>query len=79
MAEERSLQIIFGEVLRQFRLTNGFTQEKLAELTELHDRYISLLERGLRQPSLTTIFKLSHALNISPIELLKPVVKKYKN
>lgn len=62
---------IFGTVLRELREKKKLSQEKLAEYCDLDRTYISLLERGLRQPTLTTLFKLSDALNIKPSELIK--------
>ena len=64
---------VFGKVLRELREGNNISQEKLAEYCDLDRTYISLLERGLRQPTITTIFKLSKALNISPSALIEKV------
>jgi transcriptional regulator with XRE-family HTH domain len=64
---------VFGKVLRELRETNHISQEKLAEYCELDRTYISLLERGLRQPTITTIFKLAKALNTSPSMLIEIV------
>jgi transcriptional regulator with XRE-family HTH domain len=64
---------IFGRVLRELRESNNISQEKLAEYCDLDRTYISLLERGLRQPTITTLFKLSKALNISPSDFIKKV------
>ena len=66
----------FAEVLKELRHKQGLSQEELAERCGLHDRYISFMERGLRQPTITTIFKLSKALNILPSDLIKQVEKK---
>ena len=66
----------FAEVLQELRHDRGLSQEKLAEMSELHDRYISFLERGLRKPTIVTIFKLSKALGIHPYELVKLVEDK---
>ena len=63
----------FAKVLQELRHESGLSQEELAEKCNLHDRYISFLERGLRQPTITTIFKLAKALNISPSQLIKKV------
>ena len=63
----------FGKVLREIREKNHISQEKLAEHCDLDRTYISLLERGHRQPTITTIFKLSKALNISPSSLIEKV------
>lgn len=69
---------IFGTVLRELRENKKLSQEKLAEFCDLDRTYISLLERGLRQPTLTTLFKLSDALNIKPSELVEMVDIKLK-
>jgi len=63
----------FAKVLQELRHERGLSQEELAEKCDLHDRYISFLERGLRQPTITTIFKLAKALNITPTELINRV------
>ena len=52
----------FGRVIRKRREATGVSQEALADRAGLHRTYISLLERGLRNPSLTVIAKLAKAL-----------------
>ena len=64
---------VFGKVLVEYRTKSGLTQEKLAELAGYDRTYISLLERGLRQPTLTTIFDISKALGLSPTQLIKSI------
>lgn len=64
------LEQAFGRILRDFRNKAKLSQEKLAQESNLDRTYISLLERGLRQPSLTTIFHLASALNISSTEII---------
>jgi transcriptional regulator with XRE-family HTH domain len=64
---------VFGKVLRTLRENNNLSQEKLAEYCDLDRTYISLLERGHRQPTISTIFKIAGALDISPSELVKKV------
>ncbi len=61
---------VFGKVLADHRNRVGLTQEKLAELAGLDRTYISLLERGLRQPTITTLFNLSKALGVSPSSII---------
>jgi transcriptional regulator with XRE-family HTH domain len=63
----------FGKILRQHRKKVGVSQEQLANLANLDRTYISLLERGKRQPSLKTIFLISSVLNILPSELIYDV------
>lgn len=69
---------LFGTILREIRTKKGISQEKLAEYCDLDRTYISLLERGLRQPTLTTIFKLAESLEISPSELIQLTEKRMK-
>ena len=63
----------FGKILQQIRKNKNISQEKLAFASDLDRTYISLLERGHRQPTLITIFKLAKALSISPTELIRAV------
>lgn len=60
----------FGKVLRRTRLEAGFTQEGLAFAAELQRNYISLMERGHHEPTLSTLISLSNALERSPMDLL---------
>jgi len=64
---------IFGEVLRELRTKRGLSQEEFGFECELHRTYISLLERGKRIPSLTTIIQLATALRIPPSEIVRTV------
>jgi predicted transcriptional regulator len=54
----------FGVQLKSIREQEGFSQEDLARLTGMDRTFISLMERGLRQPTLTTLSKISVALEI---------------
>lgn len=60
----------FGQVLLECRLKSGLSQEKLALAASLDRTYISLLERGLRQPTLTTVFKIAEILEIAPATMI---------
>jgi transcriptional regulator with XRE-family HTH domain len=68
-----NLQTAFGEELRELRQQQGFSQENLALECELDRTFISLLERGKRQPTLETLFKLAEALNAAPSEIIAKV------
>lgn len=67
----------FGRVLRRLRLAAGFTQEQLGHETGLQRNYVSLMERGVNQPTITTLFKLAAVLNISASEMIAEVEKSY--
>jgi transcriptional regulator with XRE-family HTH domain len=57
-----SIQHAFGRALRSRREREGLSQEELGFASEIHRTYISELERGLKNPSLTTIARLAEAL-----------------
>jgi len=63
----------FGSALRSFRTEKGLSQEDLADQSSLHRTYISQLERGLKSPSLSTIWRLSTALRMHPHKLVEAV------
>lgn len=65
--------LAFGKALRQRRKEAGFTQEQLALEAEIQRNYVSLIERGINQPTITIIFKLAKALKCSPSALVKDV------
>ena len=60
----------FARTLSELRQERHLTQETLAFESGYHPKYISLLERGLYSPSLTTILELAEVLQISGAELL---------
>ena len=77
MAKAPSLELAFGRVLRGMRRRASFSQETLALECDLDRSYISILERGLHQPSLRTVFKLANVLGVPPSDLVKGVEKKH--
>jgi eukaryotic-like serine/threonine-protein kinase len=57
----------FGQLLQQYRVAAGLTQELLAELAGLSTRGISDLERGVNtRPRSYTLQQLARALSLSP-------------
>ncbi|HGM5142511.1 helix-turn-helix domain-containing protein [Stenotrophomonas maltophilia] len=68
--DSKLVQIAFGQVLREVRSSQGMSQQSLALNSDLDRTYVSLLERGLRQPTLTTIYALSRTLHIDPAHLV---------
>lgn len=62
---------IIGDNIRYYRKKAGLSQEKLAELTDLHRTYIGSVERGERNISALNIVKIASALKVKPYILLK--------
>lgn len=61
----------FGRALREARVARGYSQEGLALDSDVDRSYVSLLERGVRQPSLLMIHSLAAVLGLRPFELVK--------
>jgi transcriptional regulator with XRE-family HTH domain len=55
----------FGRAVRARRTAAGISQEKLAERSGLHPTYISMVERGVRNPTLDASARLARALKVS--------------
>ena len=72
MAENVELKK-FGDRVRQLRKAKGISQEKLAELADLHRNYIGGIERGERNLALINIVRLARALGVSPSQLLEDI------
>lgn len=63
----------FGLILQELRKEKAYTQEELAHRSNLDRTYISLLERGLRTPTIVTLFKISAALEIQPEDFVSKI------
>jgi transcriptional regulator with XRE-family HTH domain len=69
----KAVALAFGKVLRETRAASGLTQEQLGFEADLQRNYISELELGLKQPSVTTLFKISRALKIKPEKFVRRI------
>ena len=63
----------FGKILREIRLEAGLTQEQLGLEAGIRRTFVSVLELGEQQPTLTTITKLAKALEIKPSAMIARV------
>jgi transcriptional regulator with XRE-family HTH domain len=63
----------FGRVLRQLRKKRGLTQEALSLEADVQRNFVSLIELGQNQPTVTTIFKLAAALGTKPSKIMELV------
>jgi len=73
MSEITEINQCFANVLISLRKKNKFSQEALAEKADLDRTYISLLERGLRQPTIKTIFAIASAFQLPPHQIIQAV------
>lgn len=61
---------VVAKNIRQFRRDRGWSQEDLSFEAGLHRTYISGVERGKRNPTITVLAKVADALNVSVAELV---------
>ncbi len=63
-----------GKNVRAIRKRRGWTQEKLAGYAEIHPVYVSYIEKGSRNPSITKIFNIVRALACKPSEVFRGIL-----
>ncbi|KHA77835.1 XRE family transcriptional regulator [Janthinobacterium lividum] len=68
--------IAYGQVLRVLRKEAGMSQEQLAFAADVERNFVSLIERGINQPTVRVIFKLASALQVSPSKMIGLVEEK---
>jgi len=71
-----NIENAFATVLKDLRTEKNISQENLAFLSGLDRTYISLLERGKRQPTLKSLFSISKALDITLVEFTAALEEK---
>jgi len=64
----------FGERVKAARVEKNLSQEDLADICQLDRTYISGIERGLRNPSLTGILKVAYGLRVDPGVLVQDLL-----
>lgn len=60
-----------GERVRSVRHQRGLTQESLADSLDISVAYVSLIERGGRNPPYTTVIAIAKALGVSPRDIVQ--------
>jgi|HubBroStandDraft_6_1064221.scaffolds.fasta_scaffold292705_2 transcriptional regulator with XRE-family HTH domain len=63
----------FADNVRRIRHERGLTQERLAELADLHLTDIARIETRRRDPGVRVVAKVAHGLGVPAAELLRDV------
>jgi transcriptional regulator with XRE-family HTH domain len=63
---------LVGENVLRLRRRKGLTQEQFAEASGFSQQYISDLERGRRNPTVVSLHELAQALEVGPVDLIRP-------
>ena len=71
MSSKNEKRLAFGRAVRRLRVSQGLSQEALADQAGIHRTYIGGIERGERNPTLTMIHRLAEALEVPPARLLE--------
>ena len=66
-------KVVYGQILQEYRVKKGMSQELLSGLAGLDRTHYSKIERGLRSPTLDTLFKLAQALDVPPHEIIQAI------
>jgi len=75
LPDRKAVATAFGEVLRSARTQiERVSQEELAEMAEMNRTYPSLLERGLRTPTLFIVIRVALALGSEPTKIVEEVM-----
>jgi transcriptional regulator with XRE-family HTH domain len=69
MTTRSPAHVAFGGAIRTIRKRQDMSQESLALKCGLDRTYVSGIERGIRNPSLTNILKIASSLEVTPVEL----------
>jgi transcriptional regulator with XRE-family HTH domain len=76
--DPRQVAKAFGAILRAARVAAGISQEVLAERADCDRTYPSLLERGLRQPTIGKVIDIAGALHLEPTVLLNLTIARLR-
>lgn len=67
---EREVKKQFGDKVRSLRDKRGFSQEQFATQLKIDRSYISGIERGVRNPTLTMMARIAKGLSVRMKDLL---------
>jgi transcriptional regulator with XRE-family HTH domain len=68
------LGLTFGDFVKTARLRKNMTQHEVAALAKVEQAYLSKVERGIREPSLSIALRLCDALNLDINDYAKTVI-----
>ncbi len=68
---QRATLASLGQRIQRRRKAVGATQASLAQALSISEAYVSLIERGGRNPPITTVLAIARALGVSPAQLIE--------
>lgn len=67
-------QTLLAQRIREHRESLGLSQMALAERCGMHFTFVSSIERGQRNMSVSTLLRLAEGLEVDPAELVRGLV-----
>jgi transcriptional regulator with XRE-family HTH domain len=64
---------VLGDTIRHYRKQAGMSQEKLAEMAELHPVYVGKFERGEQWISINALLRVAKALGVRVRDLVQDI------
>lgn len=74
-----TIKKIIGKTVKALRIKQGLSQEDLAGLCQVDRSYISMIEVGRNEPSVSKIFELCEGLKIKPSDFFRLLEAEYEN
>lgn len=68
-----------AKAIRDLRKKRGISQEKLADMIDSHQVYISEIERGLKMPSLPVLYAMAKCFGVSLSESVAIIERNMEN
>lgn len=65
MTEQEKFLKEIGGRLAIYRKKKNISQEKLADMVNVHRTYIGFIEQGVRNPSIGNVYKIAKALDVT--------------
>ena len=76
MYKRQDINEILGVVIKEFRQKNNISQEQMAEKSQIDRTYASALERGIKNPSLEVILKISEGIGVPAWKIIRIIEDK---
>lgn len=69
--KQKAWLLAVGEAIQERRLSVGISQQELADMAGVHRTYVSDVERGARNLTVSSLVKVCKALNVQPSRLFR--------
>jgi transcriptional regulator with XRE-family HTH domain len=71
MASETQLLRALGKRVRELRKARGWSQERLAEASDIHENHVRRIEGGTANPSYLVLVRIAKALSVTLPDLIR--------